>query len=258
MINSNKSGIYCITNIINKKYYIGRASNFKIRYKKHLNDLRKSKHCNKYLQNAFNKYGEDNFEFKIIEICEKEDYKELEQKYLNEVEDWDSCYNLSKSAEGGCGLHTDETKAKMSAAHTGRMHPEEVKAKIGVAQTGDKHHNYGKKTPDEVKAKISATNNGKRTGEENSMFGKKHTAEAKAKLSAATTGKKNPRYISPIAIYNIITNERKIANSENEVAFLLNCSQASVNYRLNKSSSNYTENLIHKVWKVYRIEKSEA
>ena len=80
---SNKAGIYKIRNILNNKCYIGCTKNFEIRYTKHLSSLRNQKGVNKHLQNAWNKYGEENFVFEIIEALDPmEDKKEL-NKVLN-------------------------------------------------------------------------------------------------------------------------------------------------------------------------------
>ena len=80
---SNKAGIYKIRNILNNKCYIGCAKNFEIRYTKHLSSLKNQKGVNKHLQNAWNKYGEENFVFEIIEAIDFiEDKKEL-KKVLN-------------------------------------------------------------------------------------------------------------------------------------------------------------------------------
>lgn len=61
-------GVYSITNKLNKKIYIGSTVNLFTRLKQHLDELRHNKHGNPYLQNAFNKYGEENFEFGILEF----------------------------------------------------------------------------------------------------------------------------------------------------------------------------------------------
>ncbi len=72
------SGIYKITNIINNKIYIGSSKNIYYRGKGHLSDCRKNKKQNPILQNAFNKYGEDNFITEILEettnLLEREEY----------------------------------------------------------------------------------------------------------------------------------------------------------------------------------------
>ena len=62
----NICGIYKITNTITNNFYIGSTVNFYNRFKKHRHSLNNNKHENIHLQRAFNKYGEDFFEFKII------------------------------------------------------------------------------------------------------------------------------------------------------------------------------------------------
>lgn len=64
-------GVYKITNIVNNKFYIGSTSvTFKSRLKDHLSQLRRDIHTNIYLQEDWNIFGEDSFEFSIIEILE--------------------------------------------------------------------------------------------------------------------------------------------------------------------------------------------
>ena len=65
------SGIYMIRNIINNKVYIGQSSDLKDRLAHHKSSLRHNRHYSSYLQNAWNKYGEENFEFIILEECEE-------------------------------------------------------------------------------------------------------------------------------------------------------------------------------------------
>ena len=60
------SGIYKIANLVNGKRYIGGSVNLKHRLVCHKSGLRRGRHKNPHLQNAWNKYGEENFEFKII------------------------------------------------------------------------------------------------------------------------------------------------------------------------------------------------
>ena len=79
------SYIYKILNNVNGKFYIGSTNNFNNRKITHLTKLNKGKHENKYLQRAWNKYGEDNFEFIILEIVPYEDQFNIEQKYLDKL-----------------------------------------------------------------------------------------------------------------------------------------------------------------------------
>lgn len=68
----NKLGIYKISSLINKKIYIGSGENLKRRKAQHWGSLTHNNHFNKKLQNSFNKYGEENFTFEILEECEVE------------------------------------------------------------------------------------------------------------------------------------------------------------------------------------------
>ena len=63
-------GIYEIFNKVNRKRYVGQYTKVKRRLQKHLRELKHSRHSNKHLQAAFNKYGEDKFSFEPIEYCD--------------------------------------------------------------------------------------------------------------------------------------------------------------------------------------------
>ena len=88
-------GVYKIKNIVNDKFYIGSSKDIKNRWKQHKDQLRANKHGNAYLQNAWNKYGEKNFTFEVIEECEPSIQFEREQYYLNELNPFDNRgYNI--------------------------------------------------------------------------------------------------------------------------------------------------------------------
>lgn len=76
------SGIYKIENKTNKKIYIGQTINFKHRKSQHFSNLRSGCHKNPYLQNAFNKHGNDVFIIELLEECHLNDLDELEMKYI--------------------------------------------------------------------------------------------------------------------------------------------------------------------------------
>ena len=70
-----KKGIYVIKNIITNKVYVGSAArNFIVRYNTHYNLLKKNQHFNKHLQDSWNKYKEENFQFRVLFICENNLY----------------------------------------------------------------------------------------------------------------------------------------------------------------------------------------
>lgn len=97
--------IYKILCKVNNKFYIGSASWYSKRKDKHLWGLRRNTHANKYLQNAFNKYGEENFEFSIVEQCNKENLIEREQFWLDITNCYDRRigFNILKIAESSLG-----------------------------------------------------------------------------------------------------------------------------------------------------------
>lgn len=76
-------GIYMIICKINNHRYIGSSVNLRIRLQKHKSLLRHNKHDNPHLQNAWNKYGEKNFFFTILEKCDEDNRFSREQFYVD-------------------------------------------------------------------------------------------------------------------------------------------------------------------------------
>ena len=98
-----KIWIYQIRNKVNNKIYIGSTNNLKRRWESHIYQLKNNIHHSIKLQKAWNKYGEDNFEFSIIEEfnSDNEDDKYIkEQYYLDLYESYtDKGYNMSNIAD---------------------------------------------------------------------------------------------------------------------------------------------------------------
>ena len=92
------SGIYLIKNILDDKVYIGSSINLKSREYKHFWMLRKGIHDNNYLQSSYNKFGEENFKFEILENCEQGLLVEKENHYIEKYKSIQSefGYNLAK------------------------------------------------------------------------------------------------------------------------------------------------------------------
>ena len=63
----NIIGVYGIVNKLNNKIYIGESNNIQERWENHKNDLINNNHHSYKLQNDWNEYGIDNFDFKILE-----------------------------------------------------------------------------------------------------------------------------------------------------------------------------------------------
>lgn len=94
-------GIYRISCICNNKVYIGSSVDIDQRWRDHKTALRNNRHYNKYLQRAWSKYGESNFEFSIVEeLLSDELLLEREQCWMNLSSCCDKLhgYNVSKIA----------------------------------------------------------------------------------------------------------------------------------------------------------------
>lgn len=181
------SGIYCIENIITNKKYIGQSINIKDRWSKHKSELNHQTHDNDYLQKAWNKYGENNFKFYIIERCNIKDLDEKEIYYIEYYNTLNRNYGYNLKSGGQCNGSqvTDYVKEKLSKAlkktYANNEEIREMRRKAALAQWSNP----------EIKAKILKENNG--------MYGKHHTAEAKKKISEKRMGKPSPhRNTTPV------------------------------------------------------------
>lgn len=81
--------IYKIDSKTNGLFYIGSTNSFLRRRNRHIYDLRHHKHRNKYLQNIFDKYGEDNLDFVVLETfsskMNRSDLFEREYEYIDKL-----------------------------------------------------------------------------------------------------------------------------------------------------------------------------
>jgi group I intron endonuclease len=112
-----ESGIYLIRNIVNDKKYIGSTvsfQGFKIRWRRHKTQLNGGYHANLHLQASWKKYGEENFEFTILEICQDDLLITREQKWIDHFISSDNKYGYNLREAGSHGRHSEETKRKIS------------------------------------------------------------------------------------------------------------------------------------------------
>ena len=99
---SRITGIYKIENKINNKKYIGQSKNIHRRWKQHKHYLNKNQHENQYLQSAWNKYGENSFNFEIICKCNEVELNQWEEYYINKYDtfrDRNKGYNLQSGGD---------------------------------------------------------------------------------------------------------------------------------------------------------------
>lgn len=92
--------IYQIENLINGKSYIGQTVDFNRRKRSHLNKLKSGTHCNPHLQAAYDKYGEQEFHWRVWQFNNITE-EELNQKEIEFIKKYDAIENGYNIAEGG-------------------------------------------------------------------------------------------------------------------------------------------------------------
>lgn len=92
--------VYRITNIQTQQVYVGITEDFTRRQKKHIAELKNNKHHSPKLQNAWNYWGEYNFEWTVKEV-QISKYDDLYDIEIAEIEKYDSYNNGYNCNSGG-------------------------------------------------------------------------------------------------------------------------------------------------------------
>jgi group I intron endonuclease len=205
MVFQTNKGIYKIMCLATGKFYIGSSNNLNKRKSIHFSQLRNKNHANAHLQNAFNKYGADNFIFDIIiflpESTTKQEIVTVEQTYIDELKAYnpDIGYNICKIA-GQPGdrtgfKHSEETLNLFSEQRKGKKKSEEFKQILSEMYKGksmkERTENSEWTSNKKGKSMKEITNNPNWT---DSRIGRSHTTEAIQKMSESKRGENNPVY----------------------------------------------------------------
>nr|UVX74785.1 MAG: GIY-YIG catalytic domain protein [Bacteriophage sp.] len=182
-----EAGVYLISNNVNGKCYVGSTIHLDQRRKEHFSRLANNKHINAHLQNAYNKYGREAFDFEILETVDIDD--NIKDKLLKREQFWiDNLkpeYNVLLVAGSNLGYHhTEETKKKISESTTGVKKSDEHAKHIREGQSG-----------------------------------RVLTEEHKAKLSEAAKHRKSPSNHAIISIDGVIYNSLKEASEATGVKY---------------------------------------
>lgn len=183
----NTYGIYGIKNTVNGKIYVGKTmQSFGDRWDCHKAQLKANYHDNRHLQNAWNKYGSENFEFIILQDCTDKDLDYVNTMEIAEIKkykDLGLAYNIHDGGDGGLflGKHlSEEAKRKIGEKNrinmTGKKVSLETRKKMSQSQkeryknwTDDDRKEYGEKISqwskgytwsDESKQKMIGNKNG--------------------------------------------------------------------------------------------------
>ncbi len=127
--------LYIVTNLVNKKQYIGIAVNPDRRWVEH-----RCGHGSILVYQAIQKYGLENFRFEVMHEGTEQEIKELEILSIQTLETRaPNGYNLTAGGEGSWGWSpSEETRRKMS-----------------LAKRGERNRMFGKKHSLETREKLS-------------------------------------------------------------------------------------------------------
>lgn len=189
-MNKNQvGGVYEIVNKIDGNCYVGSSVNLKRRFREHRTDLKRNCHSNMHLQNAYNKYGKENFLYNILAFTDPEYGLELENLLLKSLR---YKYNIALDSTAPMLGLTGQL-----CPNYGRKWTEEQKENLRKNRadvSGTNNPMYGKDFSDEHRRKLKRARS-KRIGMFAPCYGKTKTKESRVKTSRAVIGNKHPRWI---------------------------------------------------------------
>jgi group I intron endonuclease len=122
--------VYQFRNLVNGKVYVGISDReVSLRKKENFYDLRHDEHHNQYLQNAWNKYGEENFVWELIEYTDNPEHTHEREfywvEYYAKTLGAENVYNIKPIERSAFGRKkkpwTEEHRANFVAAQKKRF-----------------------------------------------------------------------------------------------------------------------------------------
>lgn len=197
--------IYKIINVVTDDFYVGSAVKPKRRKWEHWTSLKKGTHHCASLQKAWCEFGEDAFEFCILEEVPDESLLTVEDTYLATNAGQPHCYNTALSTQIPSSTQ-EAVRTKISAAlkKMYTAHPEA-------------HPRFGKKHTPETRAKISAT---KKESPVKPWLGKSRDEETRKKIGDTQRGvKKEPRVFTEDGLRRAQENMKRNAREQKPLDF---------------------------------------
>jgi group I intron endonuclease len=155
--------VYLITNLLNGCCYVGKATDFQVRWQNHLKLAKRGKGY--HLHAAIRQYGVDSFTISLLVQCTSDSEAFEQEKRM--IEDLKlrgvRLYNESDGGKGPVGFkHSESSKLKISLALQSKSKPKLVRQRIARSLKG--------RTFSETHRKNLSV---KAVGHSNSQFGKK-------------------------------------------------------------------------------------
>jgi group I intron endonuclease len=222
--------IYLITNTINNKKYIGQTIRS---FKDRINDYKRGM-CNDYIKNSFNKYGFETFKFEIIDTAKSlEELNEKEIYYINKYDTTNKEVGYNIELGGKNCIASEETRAKMSIAHSKIKQTEEWVRKR-IPQAGSlEAKKHGRPKTDEDKKYLSEIS-------PKYWLGKERSEESKRKMSEVKKAKgfsDKQKEANCKTVYVFDVNTRELLDTFESTGL------ASAKYNIHQSSiSRYCKN----------------
>lgn len=141
---AKKSGVYCITNIVSNKIYVGSSCNIYNRFKAHKASLKRSKHHNNHLQKSWNANGEQSFIFVILELCDCSLLIEKEQYYMDKYKSHDRKYGYNLIKDIKNKVYTKDVIEKLKTSQVKRI--SDSKSKSSTKEFCKHGHVWNKET----------------------------------------------------------------------------------------------------------------
>lgn len=149
---TNECGIYCFTNKINGKCYVGQGINLKKRLRSHYSTIKKHNVPNMIFYKAVDKYGIENFDLEVLEFLDpnmdleslKQLLDEREKFYIQEKNSYaPNGYNQTLGGDAGVLGYkmTEEQKEKIKAAS--KKSAEKTKKHIWIRNISESKYSFG-------------------------------------------------------------------------------------------------------------------
>lgn len=137
----NQKGIYLLKNIKTGNSYIGSTRvNFLYRLGLHFNKLYENTHENKFIQEDYNLYGKESFEFEILKVLDgaltQKEFNDIEKTFIKKL---NPNYNIVNGV-GNSGMF----KKGHQSWNKGKELPDWVKEKLSEAAKRRKYSEDGK------------------------------------------------------------------------------------------------------------------